>query len=119
MASAAPTSKQLQSSLTTLVSNYRSTVPARVKLIDCFLLFLIISGVTQFAYRLLVTSHPYGAFVGGFGSTVGQFCLLAGLRAQVAPGRDAEFKAVSQERAFADFTAASIALHLFCFNFLG
>lgn len=35
---------------------------------------------------------------GSFGSTVGQFCLLAGLRAQVAPGRDAEFKQVSQER---------------------
>lgn len=33
-----------------------------------------------------------------FGSTVGQFCLLAGLRAQIAPGRDSEFKEVSQER---------------------
>lgn len=33
-----------------------------------------------------------------FGSTVGQFCLLAGLRAQVSPGREGEFKEVSQER---------------------
>lgn len=33
-----------------------------------------------------------------FGSTVGQFVLLAGFRAQVAPGRDGEFKEVSQER---------------------
>lgn len=33
-----------------------------------------------------------------FGSTVGQFCLLAALRAQVAPGRDEEFKEVNQER---------------------
>lgn len=57
--------QQLQSSLNTLVSNYKTTVPGRVKLIDCFLLFLIISGVTQFAYRILVTSHPYNAFVGG------------------------------------------------------
>lgn len=65
MPAATPTQQQLQSSLNTLVSNYHSTVPARVKLIDCFLLFLIVSGVTQFAYRLLVTSHPYGAFVGG------------------------------------------------------
>jgi oligosaccharyltransferase complex subunit epsilon len=40
--------------------------------------------------RLLLTTS--------FGSTVGQFCLLAGLRAQVNPGRDEEFKEVSQER---------------------
>jgi hypothetical protein len=33
-----------------------------------------------------------------FGSTVGQFCLLAGLRAQISPGREGEFKEVSQER---------------------
>lgn len=33
-----------------------------------------------------------------FGSTVGQFVLLAGLRAQVAPGRDGEFKDVSTKR---------------------
>lgn len=40
-----------------------------------------------------VSSHHHS-----FGSTVGQFCLLAGLRAQIAPGRDQEFKEVSQER---------------------
>lgn len=57
--------EQLESSLRTLVTNYKNTTPARVKLIDSFLLFLIISGITQFAYRVLVTSHPYNAFAGG------------------------------------------------------
>ena len=33
-----------------------------------------------------------------FGATVGQFVLLTSLRAQVVPGRDGEFKEVSQER---------------------
>jgi oligosaccharyltransferase complex subunit epsilon len=47
------------------VSNYKSTTPGRVKLIDCFLAFLIVSGIAQFAYRLLITSHPYNAFAGG------------------------------------------------------
>ena len=138
---------QLQGSFQTLLSNY-SNIPSRLKLIDSFLLFFILSGVLQFAYRLLVTSYPYNAFIGGwvclqthlpsrlppstfrpkshawcsartvddyhfysqlpyiiyadaddrFGSTVGQFCLLAGLRAQIAPGREGEFKEVSQER---------------------
>jgi oligosaccharyltransferase complex subunit epsilon len=61
----APTSQQLSSSWKTLVSNYKSTTPGRVKLIDCFLAFLIVSGIAQFAYRLLITSHPYNAFAGG------------------------------------------------------
>ncbi|ORY27348.1 DAD/Ost2 [Naematelia encephala] len=113
------TSKTLQSSLNSLISNYANTTPPRIKLVDSFLLFLLLSGVLQFAYRILITSFPYNAFLGGFGSTVGQFVLLAGLRAQVSPGRDVEFKEVSQERAFADFCAASIVLHLFAYNFLG
>ncbi|WWC97526.1 hypothetical protein V866_004410 [Kwoniella sp. B9012] len=117
--SPAQSSAALQSSFQTLLDNYQTTIPARVKLIDSFLLFIFISGVLQFAYRVLVTSYPFYAFAGGFGSTVGQFVLLAGLRAQVAPGRDGEFKEVSQERAFADFCAASVILHLFAFNFLG
>ncbi|WWC90167.1 uncharacterized protein L201_005100 [Kwoniella dendrophila CBS 6074] len=112
-------SAALQSSFQTLLDNYQTTIPARVKLIDSFLLFIFLSGILQFAYRVLVTSYPFYAFAGGFGSTVGQFVLLAGLRAQVAPGRDGEFKEVSQERAFADFCAASVILHLFAFNFLG
>ncbi|WVQ94189.1 hypothetical protein IAU59_001267 [Kwoniella sp. CBS 9459] len=115
----AASSQALQSSLSTLVSNYHDTTPARVKLIDAFLLFIFVSGVLQFAYRVLITVYPFYAFAGGFGSTVGQFVLLAGLRAQIAPGRDGEFKQVSQERAFADFCAASVILHLFAFNFLG
>ncbi|WVQ82926.1 hypothetical protein IAT38_005062 [Cryptococcus sp. DSM 104549] len=118
-AAAPNSSAALQTSLNSLVENYSATIPARVKLIDVFLLFIFASGVLQFAYRLLITVYPFHAFAGGFGSTIGQFVLLAGLRAQVAPGRDEEFKKVSQERAFADFCAASIVLHLFAFNFLG
>ncbi|KAK4686986.1 oligosaccharyltransferase complex subunit epsilon, partial [Tremellales sp. Uapishka_1] len=129
---------QLKSSFNTLVSNYTSSTSPRIKLIDSFLLFLILSGVFQFAYRILVTAFPFNAFLGGcvmtgssregkaypknhnsFSATVGQFVLLAGLRSQIAPGRDGEFKQVTQERAFADFCAASVVLHLFAFNFLG
>ncbi|ODN73799.1 hypothetical protein L202_07328 [Cryptococcus amylolentus CBS 6039] len=116
---AAVTSKNIQTSLDILIDNYTSTTPARVKLIDAFLFFIMVSGILQFAYRLLITVYPFHAFAGGFGSTIGQFVLLAGLRAQITPGRDGEFKEVSQERAFADFCAASVVLHLFAFNFLG
>lgn len=56
----------LQSSLRTLTQNYASTNPSRVKLIDSFLLFLLLSGVMQLAYRILITSYPYNAFLGGW-----------------------------------------------------
>ncbi|EIW71447.1 hypothetical protein TREMEDRAFT_23799, partial [Tremella mesenterica DSM 1558] len=112
-------SSQLSNSFTTLINNYKTTTGARIKLIDTFLLFLLLSGVLQMAYRIVVTSYPYNAFLGGFGAIAGQFVLLAGLRVQVSPGRDTEFKLVSQERAFADFCAASVVLHVFAYNFLG
>ncbi|KAK1921372.1 putative defender against cell death 1 [Papiliotrema laurentii] len=113
------TQSQLSTSLSDLVHNYKTTTSSRIKLIDSFLLFFLVSGVLTFAYRVLITSYPYYAFAGGFGAFVGQFCLLAGLRAQVSPGRDIEFKEVSEKRAFADFCAASVVLHVFTFNFLG
>lgn len=58
-------SKNLQSSFDTLIDNYTSTTPARVKLIDAFLLFILLSGILQFAYRILVTVYPFHAFAGG------------------------------------------------------
>lgn len=64
-AASVPSQRQIKGSVNTLVHNYRTTVPARVKLIDAFLLFFIITGVTIFAYRLVITSHPFNAFVGG------------------------------------------------------
>ena len=54
----------LQSSLNTLVQNYRATTLTRTKLIDCFLLVLVASGVLQFAYRILITGYPLNAFFG-------------------------------------------------------
>lgn len=59
------TADQLSSSLSVLSDNYAQTTPPRVKLIDTFLLFCLMSGVLQFAYRVLVSSYPYNAFVGG------------------------------------------------------
>ncbi|KAF8845611.1 defender against death DAD protein [Paxillus ammoniavirescens] len=93
--------------------------PDRLKLIDAFLAFIVLSGVMQFVYCVLVTNFPFNAFLSGFGSSIGQFVLTASLRAQVNPQNRSEFKDVSPERAFADFALGSIVLHFFVFNFLG
>ncbi|KZT74523.1 defender against death DAD protein [Daedalea quercina L-15889] len=106
-------------SFQSLLKSYIETTSSRLKLIDVFLLFLMLSGIIQFAYCILVTNFPFNAFLAGFGSCVGQFVLTASLRSQVNPANRAEFKDVSPERAFADFALGSIVLHFFVYNFLG
>ncbi|VDC06232.1 unnamed protein product [Peniophora sp. CBMAI 1063] len=103
----------------TLWKAYVDTTPSRLKFIDSFLVFLMLSGVMQFLYCILVTNFPFNAFLAGFSSNVGQFVLTASLRTQVNPENRALFKSVSPERAFADFVLGSIVLHFFVFNFLG
>lgn len=44
---------------------YVNTTPSRLKFIDSFLVFLVISGVLQFAYCVLVSSFPFNAFLAG------------------------------------------------------
>src|SRR6266481_5914607 len=55
----------------TLWGAYLKTTPSRLKFIDAFLVFLVLSGVIQFVYCVLVTSFPFNAFLAG--------CVLARL----------------------------------------
>ncbi|KAJ7688370.1 oligosaccharyl transferase epsilon subunit [Mycena rosella] len=115
----APATPVSTSAVQTLWRAYNDNTSDRLKFVDSFLVFLMLSGVIQFAYCVLVTTFPYNAFLSGFSSTVGQFVLTASLRSQVNPENKNEFKDVSPERAFADFALGSIVLHFFVFNFLG
>jgi len=99
--------------------SYAQNTSDRLKFIDAFLVFTMLSGVMQFLYCVLVTNFPFNAFLAGFASCVGQFVLTASLRAQVNPENRSEFNDVSPERAFADFALGSIVLHFFVYNFLG
>ncbi|KAF7313508.1 Dolichyl-diphosphooligosaccharide--protein glycosyltransferase subunit OST2 [Mycena chlorophos] len=118
-ASASSAPAQSTSAVQTLWKAYNDQTSNRLKFIDSFLVFLMLSGIVQFLYCVLVTTYPYNAFLAGFSSTVGQFVLTASLRSQVNPENKNEYKEVSPERAFADFALGSIVLHFFVFNFLG
>ncbi|CAG8956798.1 hypothetical protein HYFRA_00011187 [Hymenoscyphus fraxineus] len=97
---------------------YTDTTPQRTKLIDVFMSFLVVVGVLQFVYCVLVGNYPFNAFLSGFSATVGQFVLTASLRIQTNVENKAEFSAVSPERAFADYVFGSLILHFFCVNFI-
>ncbi|KIK21774.1 hypothetical protein PISMIDRAFT_681054 [Pisolithus microcarpus 441] len=114
-----PVASETSVALTTMWKSYIQHTSDRLKLIDAFLVFIMFSGIVQFAYCVLVTNFPFNAFLAGFASCVGQFVLTASLRAQVNPENRSEFNDVSPERAFADFTLGSIVLHFFVYNFLG
>ncbi|KAI6033944.1 DAD/Ost2 [Pisolithus microcarpus] len=114
-----PVASETSVALTTMWKSYIQHTSDRLKLIDAFLVFIMFSGIMQFAYCVLVTNFPFNAFLAGFASCVGQFVLTASLRAQVNPENRSEFNDVSPERAFADFTLGSIVLHFFVYNFLG
>ncbi|KAF4505170.1 hypothetical protein G6O67_007145 [Ophiocordyceps sinensis] len=97
---------------------YMKQTPQRTKLIDAFLLFLVVNGALQFLYCVLAGNYPFNAFLSGFSAAVGQFVLTVSLRTQTTDFNKSEFTAVSPERAFADYVACSLAVHFFCINFI-
>ena len=49
--------------------------PLKSQLLDTYMAFLVLTGIIQFVYALLVGTFPYNAFLSGFGVCVGAFCL--------------------------------------------
>ncbi|KAK4132472.1 defender against death DAD protein [Trichocladium antarcticum] len=108
----------LDTMIRNVAAHYTKTTPARTKLLDAFMAFLVAVGALQFVYCVVAGNYPFNAFLSGFSATVGQFVLTASLRIQTAEGNKGDFPAVSQERAFADYVVCSLILHFFCVNFI-
>lgn len=49
-----------------LWKSYLQQTPDRLKFIDAFLAFIVLSGVFQFVYCVLVTNFPFNAFLAGY-----------------------------------------------------
>ncbi|NP_001380736.1 dolichyl-diphosphooligosaccharide--protein glycosyltransferase subunit DAD1 isoform 1 [Rattus norvegicus] len=129
-------SASVVSVISRFLEEYLSSTPQRLKLLDAYLLYILLTGALQFGYCLLVGTFPFNSFLSGFISCVGSF-ILAGhqahkwytdlhedkipvcLRIQINPQNKADFQGISPERAFADFLFASTILHLVVMNFVG
>merc|ERR1712025_56967 len=105
--------------LTKLYKEYNDLTPQKLKIIDSFLLYVMVTGIFQFLYCCLVGTFPFNSFLSGFISCVGTFVLGVCLRVQTNPRNQSEFRGISPERAFADFIFANIILHLVVMNFIG
>ena len=62
-----PAAPSSQNPVVSLWKAYNQQTPDRLKFIDAFLFFLMLSGIIQFAYCVLVTNYPYNAFLSGYG----------------------------------------------------
>ncbi|KAK0423320.1 hypothetical protein QR680_008076 [Steinernema hermaphroditum] len=102
-----------------LFDDYRATTSSRLKIVDAYMFYILLTGIFQFVYCVLVGTFPFNSFLSGFISTVGSFVLASCLRIQINPENKSQFPSVSPERAFADFIFASCILHLVVVNFLG
>lgn len=98
---------------------YQASTPKKLKIIDAYLVYILLTGMVQFGYCCLVGTFPFNSFLAGFISSVASFVLAVCLRLQVNPQNKTEFNDISHERAFADFIFAHIILHLVVINFIG
>ncbi|KAI1719270.1 DAD family domain-containing protein [Ditylenchus destructor] len=105
--------------LVKLYHDYQKTTASKLKLIDAYMFYILLTGITQFVYCCMVGTFPFNAFLSGFCSTVASFVLAACLRIQVNPENKDQFPNISPERAFADFIFAHVILHLVVINFIG
>merc|ERR1712189_11801 len=102
-----------------LYEEYSNKTPKKLKIIDSYLFYILLTGVIQFGYCCLVGTFPVNSFLSGFISSVGSFILSVCLRIQTNPRNKSDFRGLSPERAFADFIFAHVILHLVVMNFIG
>merc|ERR1712004_326491 len=102
-----------------LFASYMKNTSQKLKLIDAYLLYILLTGAIQFVYCCMVGTFPFNAFLSGFISCVASFILGVNLRMQTNPENSQHFDHIIPERAFADFIFAHVLLHLVVVNFIG
>ncbi|XP_051944763.1 dolichyl-diphosphooligosaccharide--protein glycosyltransferase subunit DAD1 [Hippocampus zosterae] len=112
-------SASVVSVISRFLEEYTATTPNKLKVVDAYLLYVMLTGALQFLYCLLVGTFPFNSFLSGFISCVGSFILAVCLRIQINPQNKGDFLSISPERAFADFLFAHTVLHLVVMNFIG
>ncbi|KAJ4008808.1 oligosaccharyltransferase complex subunit epsilon [Fusarium irregulare] len=102
----------------TVWNHYVKETPQRIKLVDMFLVYLVIIGAIQFFNCAITGTFPFNAFLSGFSATVTQFVLTVGLRLQTNEAVKSDSVDISPERSFAEYVAVSLVAHFFVVNFI-
>ncbi|KAG0206684.1 Dolichyl-diphosphooligosaccharide-protein glycosyltransferase subunit dad1 [Mortierella sp. GBA30] len=113
------TMEDIKTAANNLLTSYFKDTPRSLKLIDSYMVYVLLTGIIQFVYVVIAGTFPNNAFLAGFISTVASFVLAANLRIQTNPKNASQFPTTSPERAFADFLACNVVVHFAVANFLG
>lgn len=54
---------------------YTNGTPKKLKIVDAYLLYILLTGIVQFVYCCIVGSFPFNSFLSGFISTISCFVL--------------------------------------------
>uniref|UniRef100_A0AAV2JWR5 Dolichyl-diphosphooligosaccharide--protein glycosyltransferase subunit DAD1 n=1 Tax=Knipowitschia caucasica TaxID=637954 RepID=A0AAV2JWR5_KNICA len=84
-------SNSVLSVISRFLEEYTTTTPNRLKVVDAYLLYILLTGALQFLYCLLVGTFPFNSFLSGFISCVGCFILAVCLRIQINPQNKGDF----------------------------
>ncbi|KAK7881821.1 hypothetical protein WMY93_030230 [Mugilogobius chulae] len=84
-------SNSVLSVISRFLEEYTTTTPTRLKVVDAYLLYILLTGALQFLYCLLVGTFPFNSFLSGFISCVGSFILAVCLRIQINPQNKGDF----------------------------
>jgi oligosaccharyltransferase complex subunit epsilon len=99
--------------------HYSSTTCPMTKIIDAYLLFVLLSGILVFLYGLCTGAVPYHSFLAAFGGTLGSFVLAFNVRLHVTDrNSEPEKECISTERIIAHFLICHIVLFIFVINFI-
>lgn len=80
----------LKSVVKRFYDDYVQSTPKKLKIIDAYLLYILLTGIIQFVYCCLVGTFPFNSFLSGFISSVGSF-ILAGKRIRLCFHNFGEF----------------------------
>ena len=69
----------LGSVISKFYNEYMEGTSKKLKLVDAYLTYILLTGVVQFVYCCIVGTFPFNSFLSGFISTVGSFVLAGRL----------------------------------------
>merc|ERR1719373_1324880 len=102
----------------TLMDSYDAETNYRTKLIDFYLLYIVMTGVLVFAFMFVAgTTFPFNSFLAAFLGCIG--CFIFGVNLRMVYTNKKDFEGISTERAFLEFVFCNIILFFVVLTFMG
>lgn len=67
--------EKLASVVRKFYDEYMNSTPKKLKIVDAYLFYIMLTGIIQFVYCALVGTFPFNSFLSGFISCVGSFVI--------------------------------------------